>query len=470
MINLSKDYESIFSNIDGFFVIDENEKVVYMADNLIHQIHKKSLDDVVGKSIRDLIPTNNTYNILRTGKNQIGEMYFVEGYTIVSNGYPIYKDGELIGAFEYDVFSNIGFIEEFLEKTDNVGDIKNAGIKRRSHEYRRARYSIDDIKGSGPAISSLKEQIEAAAKSNSTVLITGETGCGKELVAHAIHQASQRSLFHFVRLNCASIPAELFESELFGYEEGSFTGAKKGGKYGKAEIANNGTLFLDEIDNLTLNMQAKILRFLQEKEVYHVGGDFAVPVNTRIIAATNQEPEELIKSNRMRKDLYYRLNVIEIKVPPLRNRREDIPEIAAAMVENFNNELERGKHIEKIDPEIYPTLMAYDWPGNVRELGNVVERAINRCYGDVLKAEHFADFTKGTVLEENRTLFLGDRRKLKDIKEEAEAYAISSAMLRSQNNITQAAEELGISRQMLHRKLKEQRNRRKQKFTGWNRT
>ena len=282
MLDLSKDYVNIFDNIDGFFIIDTDEKIVYMADNLIKQMNHKSLDDVVGKSIRDIIPTNNAYKILRTGEKQIGEMYFVEGYTIVSNGYPIYKDGNLIGAFEYDVFADIGFVEEFLEHVDTLGNTNPPHLKRTYSEHIKAKYSIDDIKGSSAVIKNMKKDIRIAAKSPSTVMITGETGSGKELVAHSIHKLSQRSLFNFVSLNCAAIPNELFESELFGYEEGSFTGAKKGGKFGKVEIANNGTLFLDEIDNLTFSMQAKILRFLQEKEIYHVGGDFAIPINTRV--------------------------------------------------------------------------------------------------------------------------------------------------------------------------------------------
>ena len=182
-----------------------------MADNLIKQMNHKSLDDVVGKSIRDIIPTNNAYKILRTGEKQIGEMYFVEGYTIVSNGYPIYKDGNLIGAFEYDVFADIGFVEEFLELIRNTNP---PHLKRTYSEHIKAKYSIDDIKGSSAVIKNMKKDIRIAAKSPSTVMITGETGSGKELVAHSIHKLSQRSLFNFVSLNC-SHSYERFESEPF---------------------------------------------------------------------------------------------------------------------------------------------------------------------------------------------------------------------------------------------------------------
>lgn len=455
MLKLSRDYFNIFNNIDGFFVIDINEKIVFMADNLVKQLNRGSMEDVIGLNIRDVIPTNNTYKILQSGEKQIGEMYFVEGYTIVCNGYPIYIDGELVGAFEYDVFANIGFVEDFLEQVETVGNSNTISIKRRSGEHTKAKYSIDDIKGSSPAIKRLKSDIRSAAKSPSTVLITGETGSGKELVAHSIHKLSQRSLFHFVSLNCAAIPNELFESELFGYEEGSFTGAKKGGKFGKAEIANNGTLFLDEIDNLTLGMQAKILRFLQEKEIYHVGGDFAIPVNTRIIAATNQDPQKLVDSNKMRNDLYYRLNVIEIKVPPLRERIEDIPEITEGIVANLCSEPERGtKIIREVDSKVYDMLMTHEWPGNIRQLSNVIERAVNRCYENRLRVDHFVDFQREIKRKSNLSFIIDRSKTLKQIKDEAEDYAVKYALSRNEGNITKAAEELGISRQMLHRKIK----------------
>lgn len=469
MIDISREYMRILNNIDGFLVIDKEEKIVYMADNLIKQIHRKSLDDVIGMNIRDAIPTNKTYKILQTGEKQIGEMYFVEGYTIVSNGYPIYKDGEIIGAFEYDVFSDIGFIEEFLERTGEVGAMGHQPEYRHKVDNRKAKYSIDDIKGSSAAITRVKQQIIAAARSQSTVLITGETGCGKELVAHAIHKLSQRSLFHFVRLNCAAIPNELFESELFGYEEGSFTGAKKGGKFGMAEIANNGTLFFDEIDNLTLAMQAKMLRFLQEKEIYHVGGDFAIPVDTRIIAATNQKPEELISSNKMRRDLYYRLNVIEIDVPPLRERLEDIPEISESIIGKINEQRAPGIKIEQVDHEVYEYLMGYEWKGNIRELSNVIERASNNCEGTHLKLSHFDKLPGGNAAAPAYETMFAGKTGLKEIREEAESYAVRMAMMRNDNNITKAAEELGISRQMLHRKLNEMKERSKQKLTVWHR-
>ena len=215
--------------------------------------------------------------------------------------------------------------------------------------------------------------------------------------------------------------------------------------------------FLDEIDNLTLSMQAMILRFLQEKEIYHVGGDFAIPVNTRVIAATNKDPLEMVQNGEMRKDLYYRLNVIEIRVPPLRERIEDIPEIAASMAKQLSSVPDRGmKIIEELDPQVYEMLMKHDWPGNIRELSNVIECAVNRCYERRLKPEHFVDFQRRMAGNETSAAVVPVLGKsLHEIKRDAEKHAIEAALSRSGGNITKAAEELGVSRQMLHRKLKE---------------
>lgn len=455
MLDLFSEIDAIVNNIDGFFAIDTEERIVYMCDNLLIQIGK-TREEAIGQSIRELIPTNRCYEVLKTGKKEIGKMYFVEGFTIVSNAYPIYKGDKIIGAFEYDVFANIGFVEEFLDKVDMVGEVQK--IRKIKNEHKKARYSIDNIKGSGPAIQNLKKQIKAAANSNSTVMITGETGCGKELVAHAIHRLSQRSLFHFVKLNCAAIPSELFESEIFGYEEGSFTGARKGGQYGKAEIANNGTLFLDEIDNLTLNMQAKLLRFLQEREVLRVGAEFPIVVNTRIIAATNRMPKSLVENNIMREDLYYRLNVIEIVVPPLRERKEDIPETVESLIVELNDYLGRaGNKVTGIEDNAMKILMRYDWPGNVRELRNIVERAMNNCKSGKIKKEHLDDFIKTVELGNgNDCLTINmENKSLHQIKKEIEQQVIVKILENNMNNYTKTALDLGISRQMLHRKLKD---------------
>ena len=228
-----------------------------------------------------------------------------------------------------------------------------------------------------------------ASQSDATVLLRGETGTGKELFAHAIHAAGPRRSGPFIKLNCAAVPVELFESELFGYEEGAFTGAKKGGKPGKFEMAAGGTLFLDEIGDMPLPMQAKLLRVLQEREVERVGGTSTRPVDIRIIAATGQRLEELVREGRFRVDLYYRIHVIPINIPALRERREDIEEIAESFLLQLASEASEPRR--SLSPEVLEILKAHDWPGNVRELRNILERAVTMSRGQALVSENIPE-------------------------------------------------------------------------------
>jgi transcriptional regulator with PAS, ATPase and Fis domain len=456
MIDINKDYLQILDSIEGFLVIDDQERIVFMANSLIRQIGCTDLSEVIGKSIREVIPTNNTYKILQTKKKQIGEVYFVEGYTIVSNGFPIFRDGEVIGAFEYDVFENASFLHGFLDKVNELSSELNY-YKQELQSIRGAKYSLQNIIGESESITRLKREIAEAAKTNSTVLIYGETGCGKELVAHSIHKASQRSLRNFVKVNCASIPSELFESEIFGYEEGSFTGAKKGGKKGMAELANGGTLFLDEINQLPLFLQAKLLRFIQEREIFRVGGDYSIPVDVRIIAAANEPLKKLVADGRFREDLYYRLNVFEIKVDPLRERKADIPVLSRHIIEELNESMGRASHkVEDISDEAIDKLMAYDWPGNVRELHNALERAMNRCYEKILQPEHIFGFKQEEQKgESGENSMPTDKRTLDSQRSETERKAIIQALKQCNGSKTEAARMLGISRQMLHNKIRQ---------------
>jgi len=299
-----------------------------------------------------------------------------------------------------------------------------------------------------------------AGRSNSTVLICGDTGTGKELIARAIHLASQRSIFEFVEVNCATIPGELFESELFGYEEGSFTGAKKGGKKGLAELADRGTLFLDEVNALPLQMQAKLLRFLQEKEIQKVGGGKSIPIDVRVIAATNEDLAKLVDKGTFRQDLYYRLNIVEIIAEALKKRRGDIPELVNSFIDELNASLERvseGQAVRGIDNSALKMLMEYDWPGNVRELHNAVERAMNRCDGTMLSLEHFTNFYFKSAVNKHAALNYDGQQPitLKEIKRNAEVYIIEKLLHEEGMTLKDAAAQLGISRQMLHRKINE---------------
>lgn len=330
-------------------------------------------------------------------------------------------------------------------------------LKQLGHS--NTKYSLDSIVGESTCIRKLKDEIISVARSGSTVLIEGETGSGKELVAHAVHSLSPRSERSFIKVNCSSIPAELMESEFFGYESGSFTGAQKGGKAGKFEKASSGSLFLDEINQLPIQLQPKFLRVLQEQEIERVGAAHSTPIDTRIIAATNIPLAELVARGKFRADLYYRLNVLRLWVPPLRERREDIPAIANHMLTQLNFQLQI--QIPYIEDEAMNRLMEYDWPGNVRELHNVIERAMNLSWTEPLQWEHFSGYFRQIENGRGPTHMDTERRQasvqpqnwIREKKNTVEKELIIQALRECRGNKSLAARELGISRTILYKKL-----------------
>lgn len=319
--------------------------------------------------------------------------------------------------------------------------------KKELTRLRGAKYGLDDIIGKSAAVVKLREEIKRASKSNSTVLIYGETGSGKELVAHSIHALSSRRNESFIKVNCANIPKDLMESEFFGYEGGAFTGADKKGKIGKFEQANKGSIFLDEINQLSYELQPKLLRVMQERELERVGGTKSIDIDVRFIAATNVPLAELVQSGSFRADLYYRLNVVPICVPPLRERKEDIPLLIDDISKKLNGRI--GIPIGDISEDIKNNLMKldYNWPGNVRELQNVVEWAVNMSYGEMMKWSHFEQyFSIKTGSEEKNGLSL---ERLSEAEKEMVVKALSECGTK-----TEAAKALGISRTMLYKKMK----------------
>jgi len=319
-----------------------------------------------------------------------------------------------------------------------------------------AKYTFDDIVGRSAGVQYAKQQAFKAAQVPATVLLRGESGTGKELFAHAIHSASSRSKGQFVRVNCSAIPGSLLESELFGYEEGAFTGARKGGRKGYFEEADKGTLFLDEIGELDLNIQIKLLRVLQEKEIIKVGSSKPVPVDVRVIAATNANLEKLMREGKIRKDFYYRVSVIPIKIPPLRERVEDIEELTYFLINKLNQEF--GRNVTSIEPQALDMLRAHSWPGNVRELENVLGRAIiNLRPGEKeVRLEHIPPLNNGYTSQE--FLPLKQKRyklgKLADMRAQWEKEVIKEALETTGGNRQRAAELLGISIRTLYDKLK----------------
>ncbi len=319
--------------------------------------------------------------------------------------------------------------------------------KRRVRDYRGPKYTIDNIIGETEAIQNLKKRIIAAAKIKSTVLVIGETGVGKELVANAIVSLSKRRYKPWVGINCAAIPENLLESELFGYEQGSFTGAVKGGSVGKFEIANGGSIFLDEIGDMKLNMQAKILRVLQESEIEKIGGAFPIPVDTRIIAATHENLPKLVKEGRFRKDLFYRLNVIPINIPPLRAHKDDLP----LLMEHFISEISDEFGIEKphVERDVLEMAYEYDWPGNIREFRNFIEMMVSTSSGNIT-AERAREFFMHYAQDD----FEEEKNQLKSSSNEVEKETIIRSLKIHNGNKNKAADSLGISRSTLYNKIK----------------
>ncbi len=309
------------------------------------------------------------------------------------------------------------------------------------------------IIGRSRAIKDILATIEIVSNSRANVLITGESGTGKELVARAIHQASTRRGNPFVAINCAAIPAELMENELFGHEAGAYTGAIAQEK-GKVEIADRGTLFLDEIGEMPLNMQVKLLRFLQEKEFYRIGGTRPVRSDCRIIAATNKDLEEEVASGNFREDLYYRLNVIPIKVPPLRERREDIPLLVEHFLRKYSEE--NHKFIRGVDQRVMDALMRYPWPGNIRELENIIERAVVFASFETIVLDDLPRKLSSLVTETTDST-TGKTEGIADLSgmtlAELERIAIVKALKSENWNQTRAARRLGITRRQLRTKM-----------------
>jgi two-component system nitrogen regulation response regulator NtrX len=349
-----------------------------------------------------------------------------------------------LGAFD--------FIEKPLSLDKTLLVVRNA-LKQRKLELqnrmlRRQVVGEARLIGEGPAIRRLRSEIAAAAPSDGRVLISGENGTGKELVARAIHAGSPRAEEPFIEINCAAIPEELIESELFGHVKGAFTGAVEA-KRGKFELADGGTLLLDEVADMSLRTQAKVLRVLEEGTFHPVGGAEPRSVDVRVLAATNKDLEEEIREGRFREDLYFRLNVLPIHVPPLRERLEDIPLLAEHFLEEFRSRHGRGP--VGLDPSALEALRAHTWPGNVRELRNLCERLVIMAPGETVRSEDLPAAYRGSGPEEDP---FAPRWTLREGREIFERQFIRRRLAEHGNNITRTAQALGLERSHLHRKIK----------------
>lgn len=421
--------------------VDKSGRVVYI-NNPYCELLGLQKNEIIGRHVTSVIsPETQLHLVARGAPPTWNQTLIVRGHKMLVNQVPIRNGDDVVGAIGIALFTDVDQIVEVARRLFSI-DIRNHS-RTRTWAWR---YSISEIIGDSDEMNEVRERVLRAARTRAPVLIVGESGTGKELVAHAIHAASKRAERPFVRVNCAAIPQNLLESELFGYEGGSFTGAKARGHPGKFELANGGTVFLDEIGDMPMEMQAALLRILQERELVRVGGTQPVPIDVRVICATHRDLRRRVEEGQFRMDLFFRINVFRIDVPPLRRHLEDVPALTRHLLAALCAEYE----IEEVDvaPDVIAHLTRYEWPGNVRELRNALEHALHVLDGGVLKKHHLPP------LFNDRTQVPPADRSLHEIIADAERAALRDALERAKGNKSKAAMILGIDRTSLYQKLR----------------
>ncbi|SHD76207.1 sigma-54 interaction domain-containing protein [Schnuerera ultunensis] len=434
---------------EGIHIIDKNGKIVYY--NLFAQkIDGIDRDKAVGRHLLEVYPslsyeTSTLLTVIKTGKpilkkEQTFINYKGEKITTINSSIPIKTNGKILGALE--ISKDITQVRRMSEKIVDLQSKLYSNSKGNNKKEETAKYTFLDIIGQNKNMLKLKQIALKAADSYAPVLIYGDTGTGKELFVHAIHNASKRRNKPFITQNCAALPANLLEGILFGTVKGGFTGAED--RQGLFELAHEGTLFLDEINSMPLELQSKLLRVLQDGSFRPVGETRSINVDVRIITATNIPPEEAVKQKLLRKDLYYRLNVIGLNIPPLKERRDDIPILTQHFIDKMNKKL--GKSVKGVSKEVMEIFMSNPWEGNVRELENLIEGIISIYDIEIIDVEYLpTKFKKSRQREESLSL--------KDTLEEIEKELIEEALEEAEYNISYTAELLNIPRQTLQYKI-----------------
>lgn len=446
----------------GIHVIDKERKTVIYND-VMAKLEGLKREQVLGKDILDIFPslneeTSTLIRVLHTGESILNSTQTYLNFkgqriTTINSTIPLYNDDEIIGALE--ISNNITHLKNLSDQLIELqNELKFQKSPSKNSKNKIKKYNFQDIIGISEPIKMAKKIAKKASNSISSVLIYGDTGTGKELFAQSIHYGGIRANKPFIAQNCAAIPEALLEGILFGTEKGGFTGAVE--REGIFEQANGGTLMLDEINSMSLPLQAKLLRVLQEGYIRRVGGTKDIPIDVRIIATTNEPPLESLKKGTLRKDLFYRLNVIFIHIPPLVDRKDDIPILVDHFINKFNQLL--GKKVKGVSRDVLSYFMDYTWPGNVRELANVIEGAMNIVDENetILTKD---DFISSIHIMKGKSLripfaFKSRNKSLPVVLEEIERDLIINALENNSYNITKAANELGIKRQTLQHKLK----------------
>jgi len=433
---------------EGLNVVDKEGIVRYLGPP-----HEKFLGFEHGKAIglhtTEVLENSRLHIVAKTGKAEIGKTMKMRGAERIVARIPIRKDGQVVGAIGKVMFRDLYQLRDITRKAESLKKQVDY-YKRELTDLRQTTFTIDKLIGVSPLLERLKEEIRKAAHVDLPVFVYGETGTGKELVAHTIHNLSHRTKNPMITVNIAAIPPELFESELFGYEPGSFTDADKKGKIGKFELAHGSSLFLDEIGDLPFDVQSKLLRVLQEGYLEKIGSKNLVKSDFRLISATNKDIDSLLESNRFRLDLFYRINALTIYVHPLRDKKEDLPILTKYFTDEFNRKYDT--QVKGVSDEVMEKFNFYDWPGNIRELRNEIGRACSFTNRDILSLEDFSTRLRDAPIR--KPPLNNDRFSRKKLLDNTERELIIEVLKNTGGNKAQAAKILNLSRTMLYKKIR----------------
>lgn len=422
---------------DGILYVDTQGRLMEV-NPAAERLLGISAAEVLGRPVNEVVPEIQLDEVFKTGEPLLNVVQKVKQGMLLVNRIPVVHQGARIGAVAT------------IQDAQTVQQAEKAIRKRVYSKGLVAKVTFDQIIGQSEALRKAIKKARQYARADATVLIRGETGTGKELFAQSIHNASPRHLHPFVAVNCAALPESLLESELFGYEEGAFTGARKGGKPGLFELAHGGTLFLDEVGEMSLPLQARLLRVLQEKEVMRIGSETILPIDVRVLAATNRDLKEMVEKGLFRQDLYYRLNVLSLDLPPLRQRLDDLPDLFRSFLRSYGVD---ERVIEAALSAMLPILCRHDWPGNIRELENIAERVSVLLQGNV-EMKEVVDEVAGELFGDQAEV-LSQPSGLAGEVEDWERQRILQVLREVDGSRTKAAKLLGISRSTLWRKLKD---------------
>jgi PAS domain S-box-containing protein len=433
---------------DAVIIVDWEGRVLYINEGYERSVGITK-EKILGKDLNTAYPDDKLIQVLRTGIPVEEEEHYNKtlGVKIVASYLPLKDDqGQITGVIGVGTTSPV---YQLTRRLSSFLSVRSQTIPNLTISREKLPCWFTKIVGNDPKFLHCLSLAASAAEADCTVMLRGETGVGKELFAEAIHQSSSRSEFPFIAINCAAIPETLLESELFGYDKGAFTGASSTGKLGKFEEAQGGTLFLDEIGELPIRMQAKLLRFTQEKYIEKVGGSKKIPIDVRIVAATHRNLELMVQQGDFRADLYYRLQVVPVFIPPLWERQEDIPVLAHHFLSYYSEKCHKKL---SFSPDAMELLQKYQWPGNVREMANVVEYAVVMCQGEIITRDFLPAQIKGNWQQSELNSLC-----LKTALEKLEKEVIEKAMAKTNNNKSKAIELLGISRSAFYDKLEKYR-------------